>query len=150
MKLCWLCPGQGPVIDSTQACHLHEITSVDNGSDFADLKGELDKYIPKYLVGKVKVIRNTKCEGLIRGRMIEATHATGEVLMSLDSHCEVNVMWLQPLLAVVQEDRLTVACHPADIIGADRLVYSLLSSVEQGGFSWGLHFKWALVPLSEP
>lgn len=58
-------PGTVPSHRHTQACHLHEITSVDNGSDFDDLKGELDKYIPKYLVGKVKVIRNTKCEGLI-------------------------------------------------------------------------------------
>ncbi|CAD7680852.1 unnamed protein product [Nyctereutes procyonoides] len=62
-------------IDSIPACHLHEIASMNNDSDFDDLKGELDKYVPKYLVGNVKVVRNTKCEGLIRGRMIGATHA---------------------------------------------------------------------------
>lgn len=75
------------VIDSTQACHLHEITSMDNDSDFDDLKGKLDKYISKYLVGKIKVKRNTKYDGLIGGRMIGATHATGKVLVLLDSHC---------------------------------------------------------------
>uniref|UniRef100_A0A8D1XY50 Polypeptide N-acetylgalactosaminyltransferase n=1 Tax=Sus scrofa TaxID=9823 RepID=A0A8D1XY50_PIG len=82
------------VLDRTPARLLHEIILVDDDSDFDDLKGELDEYIQKYLTGKIKVIRNTKREGLIRGRMIGAAHATGEVLVFLDSHCEVNVLGL--------------------------------------------------------
>ncbi|XP_063524073.1 polypeptide N-acetylgalactosaminyltransferase 11 isoform X2 [Pongo pygmaeus] len=72
----------------------------------------------------------------------------GEVLVFLDSHCEVNVMWLQPLLAAIREDRHTVVCPVIDIISADTLAYSS-SPVVRGGFNWGLHFKWDLVPLSE-
>lgn len=68
--------------------------------------------------------------------------------MFLDSHCEVNVMWLQPLLAAIREDRHTVVCPVIDIISADTLAYSS-SPVVRGGFNWGLHFKWDLVPLSE-
>lgn len=44
------------------------------------------------------------CEGLILGRMIGAVHSTGEVLAFLDSHCEVNMMWLQPFLAITWKD----------------------------------------------
>nr|KAF6469447.1 polypeptide N-acetylgalactosaminyltransferase 11 [Molossus molossus] len=136
------------VLDRTPAQLLHEIILVDDDSDFDDLKGELDEFVQKHLPGKIKVIRNRKREGLIRGRMIGAAHATGEVLVFLDSHCEVNVMWLQPLLAVIQEDRRTVVCPVIDIISADTLAYSS-SPVVRGGFNWGLHFKWDLVPLSE-
>lgn len=74
--------------------------------------------------------------------------SSGEVLVFLDSHCEVNVMWLQPLLAAIQEDQQTVVCPVIDIISADTLAYSS-SPVVRGGFNWGLHFKWDLVPLSE-
>lgn len=72
----------------------------------------------------------------------------GEVLVFLDSHCEVNVMWLQPLLAIILEDPHTVVCPVIDIISADTLAYSS-SPVVRGGFNWGLHFKWDLVPVSE-
>ena len=128
------------VLDRTPARLLHEIILVDDDSDLDDLKGELDEYIQKYLTGKIKVIRNTKREGLIRGRMIGAAHATGEVLVFLDSHCEVNVLWLQPLLAAIREDRHMVVCPVIDIISADTLAYSA-SPVVRGGFNWGLHFR---------
>ncbi|XP_057602572.1 polypeptide N-acetylgalactosaminyltransferase 11-like isoform X2 [Hippopotamus amphibius kiboko] len=72
----------------------------------------------------------------------------GEVLVFLDSPCEVNVMWLQPLLAAIWEHRQTVVCPVIDIISADTLAYSS-SPVVRRGFNWGLHFKWGLVPLSE-
>lgn len=72
----------------------------------------------------------------------------GKVLVFLDSHCEVNEMWLQPLLTPIKEDHRTVVCPVIDIISADTLTYSS-SPVVRGGFNWGLHFKWDLVPLSE-
>ncbi|MBN3321854.1 GLT11 acetylgalactosaminyltransferase, partial [Atractosteus spatula] len=138
------------VLDRTPAYLLHEIILVDDNSELgkSDLKEDLDAYILKNLRGKVKVVRNEKREGLIRGRMIGASHATGEVLVFLDSHCEVNELWLQPLLSPIKEDRRTVVCPVIDIISADTLVYSS-SPIVRGGFNWGLHFKWDPVPLSE-
>uniref|UniRef100_A0A8C5UJC0 Polypeptide N-acetylgalactosaminyltransferase n=1 Tax=Microcebus murinus TaxID=30608 RepID=A0A8C5UJC0_MICMU len=70
------------VIDRTPTQLLHEIILVDDDSDFDDLKGELDEYVHKHLPGKIKIIRNTKREGLIRGRMIGAAHATGLFAMN--------------------------------------------------------------------
>lgn len=136
------------VLDRTPAVLLHEIILVDDHSELDELKDELDRYIRTELQGKVKLVRNRRREGLIRGRMIGASHAAGEVLVFLDSHCEVNQAWLQPLLAAIQKDRRTVVCPVIDIISADTLSYSP-SPIVRGGFNWGLHFKWDPVPPSE-
>ncbi|KAE8279606.1 Polypeptide N-acetylgalactosaminyltransferase 11 [Larimichthys crocea] len=136
------------VLDRTPAYLLHEIILVDDHSELDELKGDLDRYVREELQGKVKLVRNQRREGLIRGRMIGASHATGEVLVFLDSHCEVNKAWLQPLLAPIQKDRHTVVCPVIDIISADTLSYSP-SPIVRGGFNWGLHFKWDPVPPSE-
>ncbi|XP_048366306.1 polypeptide N-acetylgalactosaminyltransferase 11 isoform X2 [Sphaerodactylus townsendi] len=136
------------VLDRTPSYLLHEIILVDDNSELDDLKEHLGVYISKNLPNKIKLVRNEKREGLIRGRMIGASHATGKVLVFLDSHCEVNKLWIQPLLTPIRESRRTVVCPVIDIISADTLTYSS-SPVVRGGFNWGLHFKWDLVPLSE-
>ncbi|XP_054847435.1 polypeptide N-acetylgalactosaminyltransferase 11 isoform X3 [Eublepharis macularius] len=136
------------VLDRTPSYLLHEIILVDDNSELGDLKEDLDVYISRNLPRNVKLVRNEKREGLIRGRMIGASHATGKVLVFLDSHCEVNELWLQPLLTPIRESRKTVVCPVIDIVSADTLTYSS-SPVVRGGFNWGLHFKWDLVPLSE-
>ncbi|XP_061660489.1 polypeptide N-acetylgalactosaminyltransferase 11 isoform X2 [Syngnathoides biaculeatus] len=136
------------VLDRTPARLLHEIILVDDHSELVELKEDLDRYVREQLPRNVRVVRNQKREGLIRGRMIGANHASGEVLVFLDSHCEVNQVWLQPLLAAVRADRHTVVCPVIDIISADTLVYSP-SPVVRGGFNWGLHFKWDPVPAAQ-
>lgn len=133
------------VLDRTPPYLLHEIILVDDHSELDELKDDLDHYISEELKGRVQMVRNPRREGLIRGRMIGASHATGAVLVFLDSHCEVNQMWLQPLLAAIVADRRTVVCPVIDIISADTLAYSP-SPIVRGGFNWGLHFKWDPVP----
>lgn len=73
-------------------------------------------------------------------------------MVFLDSHCEVNVNWLPPLLArlsdgVVPSDRYsTRAVTPIiDVINPDTFDYTS-SPLVRGGFNWGLHFKWDALP----
>ena len=70
-----------------------------------------------------------------------------QVLIFLDSHCEVNDMWLEPLLARIRDSRRNVAVPIIDIVNADTFAYEA-SSVVKGGFNWGMHFKWDSLPKS--
>uniref|UniRef100_A0A8C1KT83 Polypeptide N-acetylgalactosaminyltransferase n=1 Tax=Cyprinus carpio TaxID=7962 RepID=A0A8C1KT83_CYPCA len=65
------------VLDRTPNYLIHEIILVDDHSELDDLKEDLDSYIKQHLQKKVKLVRNEKREGLIRGRMIGASHTTG-------------------------------------------------------------------------
>ena len=127
-------------------------------SAFTDhLKKPLEEYIAK--LGKVRILRTTKREGLIRARLLGAKSATAQVLTFLDAHCEANVGWLEPLLDRIQRDHHTVAVPVIDIISSSDFSYSQTSSDVIGGFSWDMQFNWHSVPqnirnqrndLSEP
>ena len=123
---------------------IHEIILVDDYSTLKELKGKLQNYVDASL-DKVKLVRTQQREGLIRGRMLGAKHATGEILVFLDSHCEVNKEWLPPLLERISKNRTTVVCPVIDMISADTFEYQS-SPLVRGGFNWGLHFSWEPVP----
>ena len=131
------------VLNRTAENLVHEIILVNDLSTLEELKERLQNYVAKF--PKLKLVQTSKREGLIRGRMMGAKHATGDVLVFLDSHCEVNKEWLPPLLERVKENPTTVVCPVIDIISSDTFEYQT-SPLVRGGFNWGLHFSWEPVP----
>lgn len=68
----------------------------------------MNRYFGHYFGDRVKILRTAKREGLIRARIAGAKTAQGDVLVFLDSHCEVTDGWLEPLLAKIAEDRTVI------------------------------------------
>lgn len=106
---------------------------------------KLEDYIKDF--DKVRLIRAPKREGLIRARLIGAKAARGQVLVFLDSHCEANYGWLEPLLARIAVNRTIVVTPDIEVIDLRTFAYAK----DQGGnnrgvFNWELTFKWRTIP----
>lgn len=118
----------------------------------AHLKKKLDTYVKKltddYQV-PVRILRQQERLGLVHARMLGASKAEGAVLTFLDSHCESNRGWLEPLLARIAEDRTRVVSPILDVIDDETFEYVTASDAVWGGFNWKLMFKWIPVPERE-
>ncbi|XP_052807246.1 polypeptide N-acetylgalactosaminyltransferase 11-like [Mya arenaria] len=137
------------VLNRTPASLLHEIVLVDDGSDLrlTHLHSQLAEYL-WHLHPNITLVRTPKREGLIRARIYGAHVASGEVLVFLDSHCEVNVQWLEPLLTTVAAyKKPTIAIPVIDMINPGTFEYKP-SPLVKGGFNWGMNFKWEDLPPS--
>uniref|UniRef100_A0A915DZV3 Glycosyltransferase 2-like domain-containing protein n=1 Tax=Ditylenchus dipsaci TaxID=166011 RepID=A0A915DZV3_9BILA len=131
---------------------LNEIILVDDFSNKEHLKDKLDEYV-KQFNGKVKVIRNAEREGLIRTRAIGAKAASGDVVIFLDAHCEVNKNWLPPLLAPIRYNKKVMTVPVIDGIDMNtweyKRVYGEADKHFRGIFEWGLLYKETELPDEE-
>ncbi|XP_074543072.1 polypeptide N-acetylgalactosaminyltransferase 12 isoform X2 [Halichoeres trimaculatus] len=136
------------VLETSPDILLKEVVLVDDYSDRDHLKEPLERYIAG--LRKVRLIRATKREGLVRARLLGASITTGEVLTFLDCHCECHEGWLEPLLHRIKEEPSAVVCPVIDVIDWNTFEYLGNSGEPQiGGFDWRLVFTWHTVPESE-
>ena len=92
-------------------------------------------------VEKTRVIRLRKREGLIRTRVAGAREAKGEVLIFFDSHIEVNINWLPPLIEPIALNYKTSVCPFIDIIKWENFAYIAQDEGARGAFDWGMFYK---------
>ncbi|KAJ2948958.1 hypothetical protein O0L34_g5896 [Tuta absoluta] len=137
------------VLDRSPPHLIKEIVLVDDFSDMPHLMQQLDDYMSS--LPKVRIVRATRREGLIRARLLGARYVTAPVLTYLDSHCECAEGWLEPLLDRIARNKTTVVCPVIDVIDDNTLEfhYRDSSAVNVGGFDWNLQFNWHPVPARE-
>ncbi|XP_032847621.2 polypeptide N-acetylgalactosaminyltransferase 15 [Tyto alba] len=135
------------IMDTAPKALLKDIILVDDLSQQGPLKSALSEYISK--LDGVKLIRSNKRLGVIRGRMLGAARATGDVLIFMDSHCECQKGWLEPLLARLSSNRNSVVSPVIDVIDWKTFQYYHSVGLQRGGFDWKLDFHWEPVPERE-
>ncbi|KAK1343050.1 hypothetical protein QTO34_015822, partial [Cnephaeus nilssonii] len=109
------------------------------------LKDKLEEYMARF--SKVRIVRTKKREGLIRTRLLGASMARGEVLTFLDSHCEVNVNWLPPLLNQIALNHKTIVCPMIDVIDHNHFGYEAQAGdAMRGAFDWEMYYKRIPIP----
>ncbi|GMS88785.1 hypothetical protein PENTCL1PPCAC_10960, partial [Pristionchus entomophagus] len=126
---------------------LKEIILVDDFSQRAFLLAHLEKELSVLSTRvPITIIRSKERIGLIRARMIGASHASGDVLTFLDSHIECTEGWLEPMLERIREDRKNVPCPIIDVINDGTFAYQKGIEQFRGGFNWNLQFRWYSMP----
>ncbi|XP_013368680.1 PREDICTED: polypeptide N-acetylgalactosaminyltransferase 12 [Chinchilla lanigera] len=133
------------VLETSPDILVEEVILVDDYSDKKHLKERLANELSG--LPKVRLIRASKREGLVRARLLGASVARGEVLTFLDCHCECHEGWLEPLLQRIHEKESAVVCPVIDVIDWKTFEYLGNAGEPQiGGFDWRLVFTWHVVP----
>lgn len=106
----------------------------------------LRQIIPK--LPKVKILRSPSRLGLMKTRMLGAANAKGPVLVIMDSHMEVAIGWLPPLLDPIVKDPKTITLPGVETIDPQTLEYvNVIGDIYGwvGGMTWKLMYTWTLV-----
>ncbi|CAD6196353.1 unnamed protein product [Caenorhabditis auriculariae] len=136
------------VVNRTPQHLLYEVILVDDNSQREELGSKLSEHLKRF-GSLVRLIRSKERLGLIRAKILGAKAARGEVLVFLDSHCEANTGWIEPLLARIQEERTAVVCPVIDAISDGNMAYLGGSHGGIGTFWWSLHYSMGSLPKSE-
>ncbi|XP_071014937.1 polypeptide N-acetylgalactosaminyltransferase 9 isoform X1 [Oncorhynchus clarkii lewisi] len=133
------------VVNHTPAHLLREIILVDDNSDSVELKFNLDQYVNKRYPGLVKIVRNSKREGLIRARIHGWNAATAPVVGFFDAHVEFNTAWAEPILTRVKEDHTRIILPAIDNIKFNTFEVQQYANAAHG-YNWGLWCMYIIPP----
>lgn len=133
------------VINRTPKELLHEVILVNDNSTNEELYEPLQNYVRENFPEKVKIKNLSERKGLIVTRLEGARLATGKVLVFFDSHIEVGINWLPPLLEPIARNRRLATVPVIDDFDSETFeIYSNDEFGSRAGIDWMLiyrHFK---------
>ncbi|KAF6199841.1 hypothetical protein GE061_006139 [Apolygus lucorum] len=137
------------VVDRTHKEFLKELIVVDDASVYPGMRhsfqDKLEYYIKKKLPHMVSLIRLESRAGLVNARLTGARAATGDVLVFLDGHCEVNEGWIRPLLDRIKRSPKSLVQPVIDPIDWDTFEYAPFNAMHHfpmGTFTWAGVYEW--------
>nr|CAD7463380.1 unnamed protein product [Timema tahoe] len=131
------------VLNRSPERFLKEVILVDDFSDREELGEKLEYYVRSRFTEKVQLLRMSERSGLVRTRLAGAKVATGDVLVFLDSHCEVTEKWLKPLLQRVKDNPTSIAMPIIDWIDNRTFEYRFKKDIiTVVGFNWSGYMLW--------
>lgn len=139
------------VINRSPRRLLHEFVLYDDGSVWEESIGPMKAEAEKVLDVPIRYVRNTTRGGLMRARTSAANFASGDILIYLDSHCEVLPGWLEPLIEPIFRDPTAVTCPVIDTIEWDTmdLVSGRAPMSAIGSYNLLLNYNWYPIPERE-
>ncbi|OWF46856.1 polypeptide N-acetylgalactosaminyltransferase 10-like [Mizuhopecten yessoensis] len=124
---------------------IHEIIIIDDLSNLEHLGAPLDKYVAQF--DFMQIHRAHERLGSMKTRFVGTSIATGEVVVFLDSHTEVNIGWLEPLLYEIDKDRRTIIQPSIDLVDPETFQYRrYFANDMRGHFQWSMAYSF--VPLT--
>ncbi|KAG7241374.1 hypothetical protein INR49_025574 [Caranx melampygus] len=123
---------------SLTSCHMSTV----------ELKFNLDQYVNKRYPGLVKIVRNSKREGLIRARIHGWNAATAPVVGFFDAHVEFNTGWAvmaEPILTRMKEDHTRIILPAIDNIKYNTFEVQQYANAAHG-YNWGLWCMYIIPP----
>ncbi|KAM5193959.1 polypeptide N-acetylgalactosaminyltransferase 9 [Mantella aurantiaca] len=133
------------VVNHTPSHLLKEIILVDDNSDNVELKFNLDQYVNKRYPGLVKIVRNTRREGLIRARIQGWKAASAPTVGFFDAHVEFNTGWAEPVITRIKEDRSRIILPAIDNIKYNTFEVQQYANAAHG-YNWGLWCMYITPP----
>lgn len=105
----------------------------------------LQKILP--MLPKLRIVRSDKRLGLMKARILGANHAKAQVLVVMDSHVEVGIGWLPPLLDPIVKNPKTIMLPGVEVLDPQTLFYNNVMGdlyPYVGGFTWEMMYTWIL------
>lgn len=121
---------------------LDEIVLVNDASTKQELYEPFEIYLEQHFRGIVSLVKLEKRVGLINARMEGFKRAKSEVVVFLDSHVEVNVNWLVPLIEPIAMNPRACTIPVHDRFNSINFAYE---SFDQNGvrglFAWDFDYR---------